>query len=389
MKVVAIGAGYVGLVSAAGFAQLGTTIVAMDNDPAVVAALQSGVLPILEPGLEDAVRTARQDRRLSFSASPAEAMDAGVVLLAVSTPARRSDGGADLSNIFAAVDSIAGHLKPGAVIATRSTVPAGTCQAIVRHLARLRPQRDVYVCSNPEFMREGSALFDFMNPERILIGSADHQAEAAMRALYEPLTRRGIPLVVTRPASAEIAKYAANAFLAMKVTFINQIADLCEQSQADVLEVADAIGRDSRIGNKYLSPGPGYGGPCIPKDVEALIRMGRNASTPLGLIEQLHLDNTERKRAMAHRIVTALGGDVRGKTIAVLGITFKPDTDDMRDAPSLTIVSALTDQGAIVRVRDPAGRSKGSHLLPAVTWHEDAYACADRADAVVVITDWP
>ena len=327
--------------------------------------------------------------RMHFSSSlPDAAQDADVVFLAVGTPIRRGDGYADLTYVFAAVEELAPQLNSGVVIATKSTVPVGTSREIERRLKALRPDVDFAVCSNPEFLREGSAIRDFTHPDRVLVGCDSGRGRQVMEQLYEPLALRNAPLVFVSRESAELAKYAANAFLAMKVSFINEVADLCEAVGADVGEVANAVGADRRIGSKFLHAGPGYGGSCFPKDITALIRTAREAKAPLSLIEQVEKVNTERKIGMATRIEEAAGGSVRDKIIAVLGVTFKPNTDDMRDAPSLMILPMLQARGAIIRVCDPQGRSKGEELLPGVKWFANALETAEGADVLVALTEW-
>jgi UDPglucose 6-dehydrogenase len=314
--------------------------------------------------------------------------DADVVFLAVGTPMRRGDGYADLSYVFAAVEEAAQYLDGFTVITTKSTVPVGTSREIERRLKAKRPDADVAICSNPEFLREGSAIQDFTHPDRVLVGTDDPRARDVMERLYKPLALRGSPVMFVERESAELAKYAANAFLALKISFINEIADVCEAVGADVQEVASAIGRDRRIGDKFLHPGPGYGGSCFPKDVSALIRTAREARSPVSIIEQVERVNHERKLAMAVRIETAAGGSVRDKTVAILGVTFKPNTDDMRDAPSLLIVPMLQERGATIRVCDPQGRRQAEPLLPGVTWCENADEAANGADALVIVTEW-
>jgi len=389
MKICMIGAGYVGLVSAACFSEFGWTVACIDKDVRRVEALQRGELPLYEPGLEDLLQRNAAAGRLSFSTDLGRGVgEAQIVLLAVGTPMRRGDGHADLSYIFTAVEEIAPHLDGFTVVATKSTVPVGTSREIELRLKQHRPDADVAVCSNPEFLREGSAIQDFMHPDRVLVGCDDARARAVMQRLYQPLALRHAPVMFVSRESAELAKYGANAFLAMKISFINEMADLCEQVGADVQEVADAIGRDGRIGDKFLHPGPGYGGSCFPKDVSALIRTGRESRSPVTLVEQVHRVNEERKIEMASRIQRAAGGSVRGKSIAVLGVTFKPNTDDMREAPSLTIIPILLGQGARIRVYDPQARPHGEALLPGVTWCASALDAADQADIAVVLTEW-
>jgi UDPglucose 6-dehydrogenase len=384
-----IGAGYVGLVSAVCFAEFGWTVTCVDNDEDRIAKLIKGEVPIYEPGLEVLLSRNASAQRIRFSTSLAEAVpEADIVFLSVGTPMRRGDGYADLSFIFQAVEEMSPYLRGPTVIVTKSTVPVGTSREIRRQLQELRPDLDIVVCSNPEFLREGSAIRDFTHPDRVLIGCDEPFGREVMRRLYQPLTLRDAPIMFVSPESAELAKYAANAFLAMKVTFINEIADLCEAIGADVSEVATAIGADGRIGPKFLHPGPGYGGSCFPKDVTALIRTAREAKSPVTLVEQVEKVNTERKIAMASRIEAAAGGSVRNKTIAVLGVTFKPNTDDMREAPSLVILPLLSARGARIRACDPQGCSKGKDLLPGVEWCSTVLETARGADVLVVLTEW-
>jgi UDPglucose 6-dehydrogenase len=389
LNICMIGAGYVGLVSAACFSEFGWTVTCVDRDETRLADLKAGKSPIYEPGLDDLVARNMKANRLIFTSElRAAARDADIILLAVGTPMRRGDGHADLSYVYAAVEEIAPHLEGFTVIVTKSTVPVGTSREIERRLRALRPDGDFAVCSNPEFLREGSAIQDFMHPDRVLIGADDERARDLMGRLYKPLALRNAPVMFVGRESAELAKYAANAFLALKISFINEIADLCEDLGADVQEVASAMGKDKRIGDKFLHPGPGYGGSCFPKDVSALIRTAREAKAPVSIVEQVQRVNDERKIAMARRIEQAAGASVRGKTVAVLGVTFKPNTDDMRDAPSLVIVPMLQERGATVRAFDPQGRKHGEALLPGVVWCESALEAADGADMLVVITEW-
>jgi UDPglucose 6-dehydrogenase len=384
-----IGAGYVGLVSAVCFSEFGWNVVCVDKEPAKVASLKRGEVPIYEPGLDDLLARNIKSGRLSFTTDLSQsAAGADLIFLAVGTPMRRGDGHADLSYVYAAVEEIAPHLKKFSVITTKSTVPVGTSREIERRLKALRPDADFAVCSNPEFLREGSAIHDFMHPDRVLVGCDEPRAQALMERLYKPLALRKAPLMFTGRESAELAKYAANAFLAMKISFINEIADLCEETGANVQEVASAIGRDGRIGDKFLHPGPGYGGSCFPKDVSALARIGREHRSPLTLVEQVGRINDERKISMTARIEKAAGGSLRGKTVAVLGVTFKPNTDDMRDAPSLIILPMLQEKGATVRAFDPQGEKHGAPLLPGVVWAASALDAAKDADVTVVLTEW-
>jgi UDPglucose 6-dehydrogenase len=384
-----IGAGYVGLVSAACFSEFGWTVTCVDKDPNRLAELKAGNSPIYEPGLDDLLARNMKAKRLLFTDDLAGAVKgADIVLLAVGTPMRRGDGHADLSYVYGAVEDLAPHLDHFTVIVTKSTVPVGTSREIERRLRAIRPDGDFAVCSNPEFLREGSAIQDFMHPDRVLVGADDERARELMGRLYKPLALRNAPVMFVGRESAELAKYAANAFLALKISFINEVADLCEGLGADVQEVASAIGKDGRIGDKFLHPGPGYGGSCFPKDVSALIRTAREAKSPVSIVEQVQRVNDERKIAMASRIERASGGSVRGKTVAMLGVTFKPNTDDMRDAPSLLIVPMLQERGATVRVFDPQGKKHGEALLPGVVWCESALDAANGADILAVVTEW-
>jgi UDPglucose 6-dehydrogenase len=384
-----IGAGYVGLVSAACFSEFGWTVTCVDKDPNRLAELKAGNSPIYEPGLDDLLARNMKAKRLLFTDDLAGAVKgADIVLLAVGTPMRRGDGHADLSYVYGAVEDLAPHLDHFTVIVTKSTVPVGTSREIERRLRAIRPDGDFAVCSNPEFLREGSAIQDFMHPDRVLVGTDDERARELMGRLYKPLALRNAPVMFVGRESAELAKYAANAFLALKISFINEVADLCEGLGADVQEVASAIGKDGRIGDKFLHPGPGYGGSCFPKDVSALIRTAREAKSPVSIVEQVQRVNDERKIAMASRIERASGGSVRGKTVAMLGVTFKPNTDDMRDAPSLLIVPMLQERGATVRVFDPQGKKHGEALLPGVVWCESALDAANGADILAVVTEW-
>ncbi len=389
MKIGMIGAGYVGLVSAACFSEFGWTVECVDQDESRVEQLRNGIVPIYEPGLDDILERNQKDGRLNFSTDLATAVsDADLIFLAVGTPMRRGDGFADLSYVYKAVEELTPHLSGFTVITTKSTVPVGTSREIERRIRKLRKDVDIAVCSNPEFLREGSAIQDFTHPDRVLVGCDDERAREVMERVYEPLTLRNAPLMFTSRESAELAKYAANAFLAMKISYINEIADLCEHVGADVQEVASAIGSDGRIGGKFLHPGPGYGGSCFPKDVAALIRTAREAKAPLSLIEQVEKVNNERKIAMAKRVETAVGGDLNGKTIAVFGVTFKPNTDDMRDAPSLVLIPMLLSRGASVRAYDPQGQKNAQELLEGVDWCDSALEASKGADAALVLTEW-
>ncbi|MEX0803317.1 MAG: UDP-glucose/GDP-mannose dehydrogenase family protein [Candidatus Binatia bacterium] len=389
MKICMVGAGYVGLVSAACFSEFGWTVNCIDKDADKIERLRQGHLPIYEPRLDELLHRNVQMGRLSFSTELGPSVrDADLVLLAVGTPMRRGDGHADLSFVYQAVEDIAPHLIGFTVIATKSTVPVGTSREIEERLKKLRPDADFAVCSNPEFLREGSAVYDFMHPDRVLVGIDDGHGKALMERLYNPLALRNAPILFVSRESAELAKYTANGFLAMKISFINEIADLCEAVGADIQEVATAIGADARIGEKFLHPGPGYGGSCFPKDVAALIRTAREACAPLSLIEQVQTVNSERKISMAGRIERAAGESLDGKTVAVLGLAFKPDTDDIREAPSLILIPMLQERGATVRAYDPHARENAELLLPDVVWCEDALDTVDGADITVMLTEW-
>ncbi|MDA7945996.1 MAG: UDP-glucose/GDP-mannose dehydrogenase family protein [Hyphomicrobiaceae bacterium] len=389
MKIGMIGAGYVGLVSAACFSEFGWHVDCVDKDPERVEKLSSGVSPVYEPGLDDLLQRNLNDGRLRFTTDIASAVsESDLIFLAVGTPMRRGDGYADLSYVYKAVEEVTPHLEGFTVVVTKSTVPVGTSREIERRMLAMREDAEIAVCSNPEFLREGSAIQDFTHPDRILVGCDDARAREVMERVYKPLTLRNAPLIFTSRESAELAKYAANAFLAMKISYINEMSDLCQQVGADVQEVAGAIGSDKRIGDKFLHPGPGYGGSCFPKDIAALIRTGREAKAPLSLVEQVEKINTERKISMASRVESAIGGKLRGKTIAVLGVTFKPNTDDMREAPSLVLIPMLLERGATVRAYDPQGQENASKLIDGVTWCNSALDSADGADAVVVLTEW-
>ncbi len=384
-----IGAGYVGLVSSACFSEFGWTVDCIDLDEKRIEQLKKDIIPIYEPGLDDLISRNQKDGRLTFSSDLATAVsDADLIFLAVGTPMRRGDGYADLSYVYKAVEDLTPHLNGFTVITTKSTVPVGTSREIERRILALRKDADIAVCSNPEFLREGSAIQDFTHPDRVLVGCDDERAREVMESVYEPLTLRNAPLMFTSRESAELAKYAANSFLAMKISFINEIADLCEEVGADVQEVASAIGSDGRIGDKFLHPGPGYGGSCFPKDIAALIRTAREAKTPLSLIEQVEKVNAERKIAIISRVEKAVGGSVRGKTIAILGVTFKPNTDDMRDAPSRVLIPMLRERGATVRAYDPKGEDNARDQIEGVDWRQSALEAAEGADATVVLTEW-
>ncbi len=389
MRVAMIGTGYVGLVSGVCFSDFGHDVVCVDLDAAKIARLNRGETPIYEPGLGAMMEKNVAAGRLSFTTDLAAAVKgAEAVFIAVGTPTRRGEGHADLSYVFAAAEAVAAALTGPSVIVLKSTVPVGTNREVKRRVAAARPDLAIAVASNPEFLREGAAIEDFMRPDRVVVGVEDDATRKAMKRLYRPLNLRGPSMVFTSLESAEMIKYAANAFLATKITFINEIADLCEKTGADVQSVARGIGLDGRIGSKFLHAGPGYGGSCFPKDTLALTRTGQEANSPLRIVETVIEVNEARKRKMAEKVIDACGGSVAGKRIAVLGVTFKPDTDDMRDAPSLTIVPALIGRGAKVVIVDPEGRREGEALLPGADWAEDAYEAAAGAAAAVVITEW-
>ncbi|WP_112663433.1 UDP-glucose dehydrogenase family protein [Microvirga flavescens] len=389
MRIAMIGAGYVGLVSGACFADFGHEVCCIDTDQGKIDALVKGQIPIFEPGLDDLVADNVRSGRLTFGTDLYEAVrSASAVFIAVGTPSRRGDGHADLSYVYQAARDIAGAIDGYTVVVTKSTVPVGTGDEVERIIRETRPEAEFAVVSNPEFLREGAAISDFKRPDRIVIGTEDGRAQAVMAELYRPLYLNQAPLVVTSRRTAELTKYAANAFLATKITFINEMADLCEKVGADVRDVARGIGLDKRIGPKFLHAGPGYGGSCFPKDTLALIKTAQDNASPVRLVETVASINDQRKRAMSRKIIAACGGAVRGKTVALLGLTFKPNTDDLRDAPSLTIVTALQDAGARVRAYDPEGMEAARDLLPDVEFSSDPYACAQNADALVIVTEW-
>ena len=389
MKITMIGAGYVGLVSGVCFSDFGHDVVCVEKNPERLAKLKAGEVPIYEPGLEDLMMRNIEAGRLSFTDNLAEGIhEAAAIFIAVGTPTRRGDGHADLTYVMAAAEEIAAALDHYAVVVTKSTVPVGTNARVKKAIAAANPAADFDVASNPEFLREGAAIDDFMRPDRIVVGVENDRAAEIMQAVYRPLYLRDFPIMTTDLESAEMIKYAANAFLATKITFINEIAALCERTGADIKAVAKGMGSDGRIGSKFLHAGPGYGGSCFPKDTKALARIGQDHATPIQLVETVIKVNDEVKRRMVDKILDLCDDSFNGKTIAVLGVTFKPNTDDMRDAPSLTIVPALVGNGAEVRVVDPHGRHEGADLLPGVRWHDDPYAAAEGADAVVLLTEW-
>lgn len=389
MRVAMIGTGYVGLVSGACFADFGHVVTCVDKDPSKIDRLERGEIPIFEPGLDDLVARNVRDGRLSFALDGAEAIrSADAVFIAVGTPSRRGDGHADLSYVHAAAEEIAGLVDGFTVVVTKSTVPVGTGDEIERIIRARRPDADFAVVSNPEFLREGAAIEDFKRPDRVVVGTEDERAREVMRELYRPLNLNETPILFTGRRTSELIKYAANAFLAMKITFINEMADLCEAVGADVQQVARGIGLDNRIGSKFLHAGPGYGGSCFPKDTLALVRTATAAGSPVRLIETTVEINDARKKAMAGRVAKALGGDLKGKRVALLGLTFKPNTDDMRDAPSLDIAPALLAMGAEVQAFDPEGMEEAAKLLDGVVFKDGPYEAVEGADAVVILTEW-
>jgi UDPglucose 6-dehydrogenase len=389
MRVAMIGSGYVGLVSGACFADFGHRVVCVDKDAGKIASLNKGEMPIYEPGLPELVaRNVAQDR-LSFSTDLKSAVgDADAVFIAVGTPSRRGDGHADLTYVHDAARDIAKALTHFTIIVTKSTVPVGTGDDVERIIRETRPDAQFEVVSNPEFLREGAAIRDFKHPDRIVVGTDDLRAREVMTEIYRPLYINASPVMMTGRRTAELIKYAANAFLATKITFINEIADLAEKVGADVQDIARGIGLDNRIGSKFLHAGPGYGGSCFPKDTLALIKTGQDHEAPIRIVETVAAVNDARKRAMARKVSAALGGSLRGKTVAVLGLTFKPNTDDMRDAPSIPLITALQDMGAAVRVFDPIGMEQAKDVLKDVSYCPDPYVCAQKADALVIVTEW-
>jgi UDPglucose 6-dehydrogenase len=389
MRVAMIGTGYVGLVSGACFADFGHVVTCVDKDAGKIDRLKRGEIPIYEPGLEQLVASNVREGRLFFAADAAEAVrEADAVFIAVGTPSRRGDGHADLSYVYAAAQEIAGLMDGFTVVVTKSTVPVGTGDEIEKIIRETRPDADFAVVSNPEFLREGAAINDFKRPDRVVVGTDDERAREVMRELYRPLYLNETPIVFTGRRTSELTKYAANAFLALKITFINEIADLCENVGADVQAVARGIGLDNRIGSKFLHAGPGYGGSCFPKDTLALVRTAADAGAPVRLVETTVKVNDARKRAMAKKVAEALGGELRGKRVGLLGLTFKPNTDDMREAPSLDVAPALQEMGAVVQAFDPEGMHEAEKLLPGVEFKDGPYDVAAGADALVILTEW-
>jgi len=389
MRIAMIGTGYVGLVSGACFADFGHTVVCVDKDAGKIERLNRGEMPIYEPGLDDLVATNVRDGRLSFAVDGAEAIrSADAVFIAVGTPSRRGDGHADLSFVYAVAEEVAELMDGFTVVVTKSTVPVGTGDEIERIIRQRRPDAQFAVVSNPEFLREGAAIGDFKRPDRVVVGVENDQARGVMAEIYRPLNLNETPILFTGRRTSELIKYAANAFLALKITFINEMADLCEKVGADVQQVARGIGLDNRIGSKFLHAGPGYGGSCFPKDTLALVRTATDAGSPVRLVETTVAVNDARKKAMAGRVQAALGGELKGKTVALLGLTFKPNTDDMRDAPSLDVAPALIAAGATVQAFDPEGMHEASKLLDGVAFKDGPYEAVDGADVVVILTEW-
>ncbi len=389
MRVAMIGSGYVGLVSGTCFADFGHVVTCIDKDEAKVVALRDGQIPIFEPGLDALVTSNVRDGRLSFTTDLKEAVaDADIVFIAVGTPSRRGDNHADLAYVYQAARDIAKAMRDHTVVCTKSTVPVGTGDEIERIIRELRPEVEFSVASNPEFLREGAAIEDFKRPDRIVIGVTDQHARDVMAELYAPLFINQAPLMFTERRAAELIKYASNAFLATKITFINEIADLCEEVGVNVQDVARGIGLDNRIGTKFLHAGPGYGGSCFPKDTNALAKTAQDFGVPLRLVETVIAVNDQRKRGVARKVMAACGGSVRGKTIAVLGLTFKPNTDDMRDAPSIAIIRYLQDNGAHIKAYDPKGVEQAKGELSGVAYMPNAYACIEDADALCLVTEW-
>ncbi|MEQ8348266.1 MAG: UDP-glucose/GDP-mannose dehydrogenase family protein [Sneathiellaceae bacterium] len=389
MRVAMIGTGYVGLVSGACFSEFGHDVTCVDTDTVRIETLKDGRVPIFEPGLEDVVARNTRAGRLHFTTDltdPVAAADA--VFIAVGTPSRRGDGEADLSYVFAAAEQVARAVDGYTVVVNKSTVPVGTGAEVTRIIRKTRPDAQVDVASNPEFLREGAAIEDFMRPDRVVVGVRTQRARDVMRLIYRPLFLNETPVLFTDLETAELIKYAANTFLATKITFINEVADLCERVGVDVQDVARGIGLDKRIGAKFLHAGPGYGGSCFPKDTRALVALARRMEAPLSIVETVVAANDSRKRQMVDKVVAACGGSVRGRRIGVLGLTFKPNTDDMRESPSLEVVPGLVKAGAEVSVFDPEGMAEARKLIDGVTWCDDAYAVMPDADALVIVTEW-
>jgi UDPglucose 6-dehydrogenase len=389
MRVAMIGTGYVGLVSGACFADFGHTVTCVDKDATKIEKLKSGIMPIYEPGLDDLVAKNVEEERLFFTTDPAEAIrDADAVFIAVGTPSRRGDGHADLSYVYGAAEEIAQLMDGFTVVVTKSTVPVGTGDEVEEIIRKTRPDGDFAVVSNPEFLREGAAIKDFKIPDRVVVGTDDERARQVMKELYRPLFLNETPILFTARRTSELIKYAANAFLAVKITFINEMADLCEKVGANVQEVSRGIGLDGRIGSKFLNAGPGYGGSCFPKDTLALTKTANDYGSPVRIVDTVVEVNAARKKAMAGKVIAAMGGDVSGKTIGVLGLAFKQNTDDMRDAPSLDILPALQAAGATIKAYDPEAMTEAGHLLKDIQFAKNAYEAAQDADALVIVTEW-
>ncbi len=391
MKITIIGTGYVGLVSGAGFAEFGHTVTCVDKDKKKIELVEKGSLPIYEPGLEEIVIRNKSSGRLNFSVNLADSVpNSDVIFIAVGTPAsRRGDGYADLTYVFEAAKELAHFLNGYTLVTIKSTVPVGTARQVARIIRETNPLAEFDVASNPEFLREGEAVFDFLNPDRVVVGAETEKARNLLAALYRPLESKGVPIIFTGIETAELTKYASNAFLATKISFINEIANLCEEVGADVIDVAKGMGLDHRIGSKFLQPGPGYGGSCFPKDTKALLRIAQENGVACRIVEAVVEVNAAQRARMVRKIRQALGGSEEGKSIAILGLTFKPDTDDMREAPSLTIIPALIEHGAEVKAHDPEGINEAKRLLPQeVKFFKDKYEACRDADVVVLITDW-
>lgn len=390
MRIAMIGTGYVGLVSGACLADFGHHVTCIDKDAGKIERLEHGEIPIFEPGLADLVKRNTAAGRLDFAIDLTQSVrEADAVFIAVGTPSRRGDGHADLTYVYAAAREIATRIEGFTVVVTKSTVPVGTGDEVERIIREVNPDADVAVASNPEFLREGAAIEDFKHPNRVVVGTEDPRARDVLTAIYRPLALNNLPIVHTSRRTSELIKYSANAFLAMKITFINEIADLCEKVGADVQDVAHGIGLDNRIGAKFLHAGPGYGGSCFPKDTLALARTAQESGTPLRIIETVVSVNDSRKLAMARKVIGALGNDVRGKTAAILGLTFKPNTDDMRDSPAIAIITALMDKGMVIRAYDPEGMHEARKVLPEkVIYTSDAYEAIEGADCLVLVTEW-
>ncbi len=389
MRIAMVGTGYVGLVSGACFSDFGHSVTCLDKDAGKIETLNTGGVPIYEPGLDLLIAKNVAEQRLDFSVDPEKAMrEADVIFIAVGTPSRRGDGHADLKYVHAAAEEIAGLIEGFTVIVTKSTVPVGTGDAVEDIIRKTNPNADFAVVSNPEFLREGAAIEDFKRPDRVVIGCEDDRARDVMRELYRPLYLNETPIVFTTRRTSELIKYAANAFLATKITFINEMATLCEKVGADVQQVAKGIGLDKRIGGKFLNAGPGYGGSCFPKDTLALVKTANDAGSPVRIVETVVAVNADRKKAMAQKIIDAMGGDAKGMTVGVLGLAFKPNTDDMRDAPSLDIIPALQAAGATVRAYDPESMKESREMMPDITYCDNAYQAIEGADVLAILTEW-